>query len=373
MARTTNWAHVLVALFIYRSVVSVAAQTVIPGFTTLGDSQRWQTSAFAMPSDWFLQSNYITQNIGAVLGWLGFGNAVLINLGFQTIAFVGLARLILCITPDLRWRLLPLFFLPSFTMWTSVASKEAILVFAVSNLVVYAVALHRERVLPRPSEVLSALLVFVFKVHYMPALLLLIGVAAVGRYVRPAALVALVAGVVSLATLYVFRERISELSFQLLPHFVWGRSTREAFWTSQYDVFARAPYGMWQGFMGPSLTEALEAVNVLHVIAYVEGLVMLAMLLYLLVSNLPKLPIYGFFVSAFTLFWILFPNYPFGILNPGSAVRYRSGFVVLVFAIFAIFLCHRFYIGTPHVAPPKYARGSAPRTLPGGVAALRKT
>jgi hypothetical protein len=39
----------------------------------------------------------------------------------------------------------------------------------------------------------------------------------------------------------------------------------------------------------------------------------------------------------------LFPNYPFGILNPGSAIRYRADYALFIFAIFAVFLSAQAY------------------------------
>ena len=75
-------------------------------------------------------------------------------------------------------------------------------------------------------------------------------------------------------------------------------------------------------------------------IFYVEGKLLLLFLIYLLVrrSNClenSRISIF-FFKSAFFIVWMIIANYPMSILNPGSAMRYRSGFLpaLLVFAAY---------------------------------------
>jgi hypothetical protein len=46
----------------------------------------------------------------------------------------------------------------------------------------------------------------------------------------------------------------------------------------------------------------------------------------------------------FTLFWILFTNYPLGIMNPGSAIRYRTGYEILVFVVMVFLLSPNLFV-----------------------------
>ena len=56
------------------------------------------------------------------------------------------------------------------------------------------------------------------------------------------------------------------------------------------------------------------------------------------------MPLFGFFLTIGGLFWILFANYPFGIMNPGSAIRYRTGYILFVVLIFTLLLSRDVYL-----------------------------
>jgi hypothetical protein len=47
-----------------------------------------------------------------------------------------------------------------------------------------------------------------------------------------------------------------------------------------------------------------------------------------------RLNIFMFGLFFIPVFWILFVHYPFGALNPGSAIRYRSGFYGFLVILF---------------------------------------
>lgn len=318
---------------------------MVTRFTKLGDAGQWQHGGFRFESTWFIDSNAITQNIGAPFSLLFFGNTILINIGFQSLAFYGLYRLLESFDPELRKRLAILLLFPSFNVWTSVAGKEAVLVFAMGILGAYIVEMYDNREKLRVHHLLAGYLIFVFKAHYLPALLFIVGVTKVARHVRQKAAIAVLAGLISLVPLYLFADTIDRIAFDVLPHFVgFGHSTRAAFWVEPYDVFLKAPYGMFQGFYGPTFSEALSARHALQFISFVESGLIVSVLIFLLVKRLPMLPIYNAIVATFASFWILFANYPVGIMNPGSAIRYRSGYIIFLFLVFALLMSREVYI-----------------------------
>ena len=178
---------------------------------------------------------------------------------------------------------------------------------------------------------------------------------------------AFAAGAISLLPLYLFFDVLSEISFQVLPHFV-GGSTRAAFWIAPDDVYLKAAYGMLLSFIGPTLPEALRASNPLHVVTFCESLVTLAYLAYLFLGQIRWMSAYNFFLVGFSLFWLLFANYPFGVMNPGGAVRYRTGYIVFIFVLFAVIAAKeaspRWWRGTrptaPQVRDPSMPPGAVP-------------
>jgi hypothetical protein len=324
--------------------MSVVGQTVVPKFTRLGDAGSWQQGQFSTDISWYGDSNALVANFGAILYHLFLGNKVLINLGFQTLAFYGLYRLLTAFDPELRKRLVLLLFLPSFTVWTSVAGKEAVLTFSVSVICAHFVDIYYGRDKLKIIHFVALYLIFTMKPHYLISMIYVFGVSKLSSYARQPALLALAAGLISLPPIYIFRDTIDDLSFEILPHFIgFGRSTREIFWTEQYDVFWRAPYGMYQGFLGPTLQEALVGRNLLHIISYLEGVFLTVVLSFYLFRKIQTLPVYNLVISIFAVFWMLFPNYPFGIMNPGSAIRYRSGYIVFIFFVFSLLMSRSIY------------------------------
>ncbi len=343
-----TWGMFYVFLFFYRCLFSVFGAAFVLLFTSfLGDANQYQKRGFSFSGNWYRDPTVITENVGAVFSSMFLGNPYLINIGYQALAFYGIYRLLESCEPVTRRKLAVLSLFPSFSIWTSVASKEAILTFALGIIGSYFVMMYRGRPRLRVSHIVAAAIVAIFKAHYGVALLFFYVVTILAGRARKKTLLVFVVGLVSLVPLYIFREDINALSFDVLPHFegvASGRSTREPFWVDDYDVFSKSGEGMFVGFFGPTLNEAISG-RTLQAISFTESAVMVAVLLFFLVQRLPTLPAYNLLLLLFTGFWILFPNYPFGIMNPGSAVRYRSGYLIFLFTVVAILSSRALYVG----------------------------
>lgn len=363
----------LITLFAYRSIISILGQIVVPEFSSLGDTGHVRAGhtfnkSFQFGTSWFLDSNQVWNNVTAGFSVLMMGNKFLVNLAFQTLAFVGIYQVLRALPISLRKRMILLLYMPSFTLWSSITSKEAIMVFAMGYAMAYLIRLHFGTARLGPLHLLSVWIIFVFKTHYAPALLYAWAVIVIMRNVRFKAAAALAVGLVSLVPLYYLRDTVDALAFAIRPHFLGGGSTRGIFWAEQYDVFWRAPYGMFQSFMGPTMTEAMSSGNVLQTATYLEGLVLMLIMVFYAAKNIGRLPVHAIVFSTFSLFWMMFANYPFGILNPGSATRYRADYIMFVFVIFAVFMSLEAYgIGKKRVAGPERAAGAeiTPSPLPG--------
>jgi hypothetical protein len=328
-------------------------ELVIMRITSIGDTETYQNAAisghllrFMLDSDaWFnaklgesQASTFITDWIGSKFHELFNGNAILINVGFQSITFVGLIYLLLSVPSTARKTLALLLMLPSFTLWTSIASKESIVSFAVAILAGFLIRQYASKTRINLIHLFATVVLYMFKPHYLIAIGYAWAARNLGAYVLQKALLAYMGLLISLIGLFVFREEIDALSFNVQWSFEVVenvRSTRlEPFFVDKYDVFYKIPEGFYRSFVGPTLEEV--STSPLHLLTLLESLVLLGVLFLAVLRRLKEIPVYSFIVSVGVLFWIIFPNYPFGVMNSGSAIRYRSGWIILVFVAIVV-------------------------------------
>lgn len=366
-----SWGLIYFFLFLYRCLVSVLGEAFVLRLTSIADTGTYQSGVVAevyQAATRQIRDNLLaaladvhgggfttvlTIKIGAVFNALFFGNPFLINIGFQTFTFIGLVYLLHSTVPALRLRLLVLTMLPSFTLWTSIASKESIVAGAVAVLAAYFIRMYDGRVIPGLHHVVAAIVLFVFKPYYGVAFAYGIATTLVSRFVRKRALVSLLIGMVTLVGLYVFHEQFVRYSLTVQEAFIvatpthvgnWGsRSTRtEPFFVEDTDVFIKAPAGILRAFFGPTIPEV--STSALHLITFMEGVVLAVTLALIVLKAIRQLPVYNAILSMFMAFWILLPNYPFGVMNPGTAIRYRSGYILLIIVLFAVFMSRPLYV-----------------------------
>ena len=98
-----TWGAYYVLLYLYRCIYSVLGQTLILRLTTIPDTRTFQTTSFAKLSgyvsenplvtdSWSMTHNagVLTRLVAAAMHTVFFSNPILINIGFQSIAFAGL-------------------------------------------------------------------------------------------------------------------------------------------------------------------------------------------------------------------------------------------------------------------------------------------
>ena len=126
-----------------------------------------------------------------------------------------------------------------------------------------------------------------------------------------------------------------------------GRSNRyDIQWETVSDFFYNSLWGIPQGFIGPTLAESIS--KPIQIPVFLEGIVYLFLLCYIFVKLLKlahafnKLRVY-IFPYFFVLLVVVFVSYPYGIFNPGSALRYKQAlhpvlffYPLLIFAYFKI-------------------------------------
>ena len=57
------------------------------------------------------------------------------------------------------------------------------------------------------------------------------------------------------------------------------------------------------------------------------------------------------FIGIFTVFWIMFAVYPLGTNNPGTAVRFRTDFIMIIYVAVIVIMSRSLYINWRGMIP----------------------
>jgi hypothetical protein len=347
------WMAYFLFLYLYRAGYSIVGQLVVLRLTPVSDTDNYQKGIFEQEVAGYWQrievfssgawtdsqlATGLTAKLGGAFGALLFQDPILINIAFQTLTYVGLIYLLLSLDGGNRVLMAIVVLLPSFTLWTSIASKESIVAFCVAILSGYLVRmyLHGQRFGLLHIVVVGVL--FIYKAQFLIPFVFVIAGCFITRSVKQKTVVALAGGLTSLAILYVVRDRVAELAerveWSLTVGGIGGTTRLGEFFVEKYDVFFRAPEGMFMAFFGPNVTEI--SAGPLQSMVFIESSVLVIILAYLAARQIKILPVHSLIMGVFSAFWILFPNYPFGIFNPGTAIRYRSGWILFIFVVFIL-------------------------------------
>lgn len=316
--------------------------------STLGDTSRYLHASFKMPG---LSSTDVMDTVGSLLGKFSLYIDVVANFPAMLLGFYCIYWTVekLELRKKVNQQLLFLIISwPNFCIWTSVFGKELIgLVFSCIFAVLFVNFLNGHFKL-RWRDYLATALCLLFKPQYFPFIfagLFYIYVCKkfFGIKSSPFAQFGLfiIVIAVEIIALYAIRDIVDELSFQMHKHFVYPgmeTSSRPNIFLQPGDFFKYTPYGMFIGFFGPTPGEMLR--KPLQLIAGIESLAIIACFLWLCQRSIYRLVKYGRIspvplCSIFlTVTGILFIHYPFGIFNPGSAIRYRTNFFFLFVVLF---------------------------------------
>jgi hypothetical protein len=322
-----------------------AALFVYSRFTSLGDTNRYLSGQVLSPREWISNSTLMMDTMAgifsAVLG------PVLANLPFVFLSAFGVyyaVKRLQLQRGELTVLLLLLSF-PSFGIWTSIASKEAVTTFFLGVILGFIIDIlkgvkNRDYLLVPLAFYLCA----VFKPQYLIAIVAMLSYLYIAKKLSLKGFgkfsLFFFGLSLSLLVLYVIRFEVNSLSFTIVSHFdPDASSTREnTIWVDDFDFFWNAPYGMLIAFVGPTFSEAFA--RPAQLFALMESVFILVLFLYasfklILVSlKLDRINIFMLGMFLIPALWILFVHYPFGALNPGSAIRYRSGFYAFLVILF---------------------------------------
>jgi hypothetical protein len=350
-----TWGAVYFLFWCYRSVFSVIGEVVIMRLTPVSDTKSYQAADFITAIGLVKDSGTggtlglqtlatgLTKAVGGLFGNIFFHDPILVNIGFQSIGFIGLLAMLKALQPSDRKIILPIMMLPSLTIWSSIASKEALLTLFVGIICAHIIDIYNNKDKIKWYHVFSIILIYMFKPHYLASLFFIIFVSYTSRCFRQKATIAIFALICSFIVLFIFRNEISELAIWVDSALtaMGGGSVRPRLLVEKYDVFFKAPYGMYLSFFGPTLGEITK---ILHVFTFLESSVIVGVFFVLAFRGLPNLPIYNVILSFGTAFWILFLNYPLGATNAGTGIRYRTGYILIVILAFVYILPRSRYV-----------------------------
>jgi hypothetical protein len=322
--------------------------------TTLGDTFDYLNSALRFSPGVFYSSTAFMQFAGAISRQV-LRLDILGCIPFMLLSFYGVYyavdRLNLY---KYATYILILFSLPNIGVWTSVLSKEAVGCFFMCIISVILVKKLQGKYSLKLIDYFALYLCLIFKPQYMLFVFQAILYLTITQKFKDRKNFPFWLGLFIIAAniilIYVARDIIDELARGMAIHFKsndpsLAKSTRsELPWMEHYGFFKSAFYGMFISFFGPTFSEMLQ--KPAHLLSGIESSIMIICFLSLLLPRLkyiftslrfnPRV-----FMTYFIVFiGILFIHYPFGFLNPGSAIRYRSNFyplfVIMILYLFTI-------------------------------------
>ncbi len=268
----------------------------------------------------------------------------LTHLIFTSLSFYGI-KVFLDSIPDKKDRyfkiLMLIFFLPGFNVWSSVAGKETIVLFAMGIVCAQIVRFFNgEKVKTGILFFIALYLICVIKRQYAPGIIQIVIYIFLRYKIKMSwktdLLILLGLLVINILIIYIKRAVFSDYSLIVHGYFrSSSRSTRPRFFYEPYDFFRKMPYLMPLAMWGPTLAES--KMSKMHLFAFIESSALFSFLGYFLIDSTVSFFRYfkkyyqWFFLFIICTGWLSIAQYIQGVMNAGAAVRYRTN-LVLVFS-----------------------------------------
>ncbi|MRT26619.1 hypothetical protein GJV14_21915 [Enterobacteriaceae bacterium RIT697] len=326
-------------ILIVKTAYALFAIFVFSRFTSLGDTQDYLDGEYIDRNN-LASTAYLMSVIGSALGqWGGY----IFSISLSSLGMCYLLRI-----AELPYRQMTvtmiLIMLPSFGVWTSIFSKEVFVLFSFCLSTAGLIDLYNQkrRFFSLAQWCGLALLTFI-KPHYAASIYIsMLAIMAYHTGFKRELMLALMIIVLSMSCVLCFFYIDSIYYFtQIMPaHFsLAGGSTRlNTFWQDEWDFFTYLPIGATVAFIGPTFPEAISSPKLLPF--FIEGCFLLGLILsygWGSVVYQKKVNVLGLCLMMTFALTLMLTHYPFGLFNPGSAVRYRSGFIFPL-CVFVLFL-----------------------------------
>lgn len=328
--------YFFLSLLTVKVIYLIFSVSIIAGMTTLGDSMDYLSGKYQdrenllSPAKILSITGYIlSEKFGMILSQIPA--LILATLGVTLPIFYSGIRN--------NFLLVILFFIaifPSNGIWTSMHSKEAIIVFSFGASICYLINfLEKGMIIPRVLPIIGFLGLLIFK-PLLFATFVLVSVLIILKFkLKPGfeQIILITLSVLICFVFYVyFSSEILSFMLELEAHFDDGGSSREnTFWNDEMDVLFWLIPGGVMSFMGPTVVEAVSSPFML--VVFIESIFIVFLLLTLIcyLSFRLNKDISIFVLMLLVALVLLAYHYPYGMFNAGSAIRYRSGFLSHLF------------------------------------------
>jgi len=325
----------------------------------LGDTVRYLFANVPFSLMIFYDSTYFMDFFGGIIGRLFRHNMILANFPSMLISFFTVRWAIekLSLRKYVNNTLLMIMIsFPNFAMWTSIWSKELFGLVFTAIIAVLIINFLNGNYKIKIIDVFGLYLCMLFNPQFIPFILQgLIFIYMAKNFMNHKPMgqlgLAFVFLCINILFLYIIRDMVNMYAGMLHSHFdFYGVSTRDNIFLEENDFFRHMPRGMLVAFFGPTLAEMIE--NPLHAIAGFESLLKIILFFYLskyiFIGYLRNFRVFPIPILSYVMVFIgiSFVHYPFGIFNPGSAIRYRSRFIFL-FIVLLLYLYgqrHAYYL-----------------------------
>ena len=350
----------LLCLYIpYKFVLMCIALYLLRNKITLGDYATYIQSnlqqTLSEGSKIFLVSTEFVKFVTAFLNFMDGNTYFFTNLCFNFLSIFGVIFLLRVLDSPLHIRNLPiliLLFLPSFNIYSSYASKEAILVFIsgyiASKIIFYYQTGNNElfnwKIIP------FYYLLFLFKPLYFLFLIPTFFYCTFSRYrfkTDISLFIITLAIITIILFFWIFNEKIDAQVVGIHRHFsMAARLARENIWGEPGSFVKTLPYAMFISLFGIKYGEIFTTVDAL---AFSESLIIFFLLgmlfsffLYLWIES--KFSLLRIFTILLSFAILLMTQVPYGTFNPGAAIRYRTDVYLFIIAFFYL-LVNNWYFG----------------------------
>lgn len=333
--------------FLIKFLYMIVAIFVYSNFTQLGDNASYLDGYHYFPSAMFYSSTAMIGTVASTLSSI-FGTFIT-NFLFFLLSFYGIYYSVnkLDLNNKQLFYILFLLSLPSFGMWSSIAGKEAVAVFFMGILAGFLIDYYQRARFMNFLEIFALYLGIIFKPHFIFPVILMIfylklkRVLKIKRYNNIFLLLLLL--FIIIYVMWLFRCDMNEFSLIMANHFSEdGKATREvSFWLNDFDYIYKLHEGMWLSFVGPTLQESLQRIEILPF--YIESIYILCIFILICIKgfNYKKINLLSLSSFFILIVGILAFSYPFGVSNYGAAIRYREGYYsFIVVMLFYIFITH---------------------------------
>ncbi|HHB1471755.1 TPA: hypothetical protein ACOFFI_000304 [Yersinia enterocolitica] len=317
-------------------------------FSQLSDSERYLNAVVSLNN--ILDRTQFVDNVFAILSYL-IRSELLVNI-IVSILF-GLS--FYCVFKDLftfvdRRLLYILFLLPSFQIWTSIAGKEIIAVVGLLFFVKWVVNIQFGRKNKLSYLFIGVLFGVILRPHYGLAYLYLAfsGILlhkfrfanfSKGFYISIIIIFSVILALILAITIDFWNDKFLGILGVIENYFL---SSDVAYanryyiqWGTVSDYVENIFWGVPMSIIGPTLTETIN--RIAYAPFFIEGIIGFVMMIYIFYrlyklsseNSVYKKYFYFSFVPA--VFIILMIHYPFGLFNPGAAIRYKQNITPLIY------------------------------------------